>query len=480
MKTIIANMMDEEVRVAMLEEGVLRDIAIGRHDDSHIVNHIYKGVIKNILPAMQAAFVDIGREKNAFLYLGDVFPRTATKEEIQQTHLSVGQSLLVQVVKDEMGMKGPKVTANVSLAGRYCVLMPTVDYIGVSKKINDEQERERLRLIVDKTKPKGMGAIIRTVAKGVSEEELQRDLQHLMRTWDSITARYHVSKGTSLLYREADVLIRMVRDHLTLDVKKVIIDRKEDYERVMQLFSEKETLWRERIEWYRGELPVFTRYGVEEQLTELMKRQIELPSGATLVIDYTEALTVIDVNTGKYIGNSTLRDTILKVNIEAAREIARQLRLRDIGGIILVDFIDMERPSDKEQVLHILAEELKQDRVRTHVLGMTALGLVEITRKKARQSLYHFLYDQCPVCLGSGVLYSAETVAIQIIRHLRYLVFQKRAKGDLLIHAHPDVLALLKEKRKKKELEEELGRSLVMEESGHPNREVFSILSAEI
>lgn len=479
MKTIVANMMDEEVRVAMLEDGVLRDIAIARHDDSHIVNHIYKGVIKNILPAMQAAFVDIGRERNAFLYLGDVFPRTATKEEIQQMHLSVGQSLLVQVAKDEMGTKGPRVTANISLAGRYAVLMPTVDYIGVSKKISDEAERERLRSIADSSKPAGMGVIIRTVARGVSEEELRRDILHLLRTWDSITARYRVSKGTALLYREADVLIRMVRDHLTLDVKKVVIDRKEDYERVVQMFSEKEQNWRERIEWYRGEEPVFSRYGVENQLAELMKRQIELPSGASLVIDHTEALTVIDVNTGKYTGNSTLRDTIFKVNMEAAKEIARQLRLWDIGGIILVDFIDMQRPADREQLLTALAEELKQDRVRTHVLGMTALGLVEITRKKARQSLYHFLYDVCPVCHGSGVLYSAETVMIQIIRQLRYLVFQKRVSGTLAVSAHGDVLRLLSEKKTKKRLEEELGRSLIFENSGHPNREVFSILSGE-
>lgn len=229
MKTIVGNVMPEETRMAILEDGRLRDFAVERDDDMHIVNHIYKGTIQNILPSLQAAFVNIGRRKNAFIYMGDMFPRAATKEEIQQMHLSVGQSVLVQVIKDEQGSKGPKATANVSLAGRYAVLMPTVDYIGVSKKIRDEQERDRLRDIVSEIKPDGMGLIIRTVAKGVSREELLGDLQYLLRTWDSIRQRYALAKKPTLLYREADLVMRMVRDHFTADVKQVVVDSREAY-----------------------------------------------------------------------------------------------------------------------------------------------------------------------------------------------------------------------------------------------------------
>lgn len=477
MKTIVGNVMPEETRMAILEDGRLRDFAVERNDDMHIVNHIYKGTIQNILPSLQAAFVNIGRRRNAFIYMGDMFPRAASKEEIQQMHLSVGQSVLVQVIKDEQGMKGPKVTANISLAGRYAVLMPTVDYIGVSKKIRDEEERNRLRRIVSEIKPDGMGLIIRTVAKGVSREELLKDLQYLLGTWDSILQRYKRSRKPTLLYREADLVMRMIRDHFTADVKQVV-DSREAYERICQVFPD--PAWRSRVRLYEGTVPIFEQYAIEESLTHLMSRIVPLPSGGNLVIDHTEALTVIDVNSSKYTGNgSTLQDTIFHVNKEAAVEIARQLRLRDIGGIIIIDFIDMAQPTKRDEILQILTRETAQDCTKTRVLGMTALNLVEITRKKARQSLYQVQFSPCDVCGGSGYLYSPETVAIQIIRRLRHMVQVRHIKGDILIEAHPDVLALLKDKKRKAEWERELKRTLYFEESHHPNREVFSILSYE-
>lgn len=478
MKTIVGNVMPEETRMAILEDGRLRDFAVERNDDMHIVNHIYKGTIQNILPSLQAAFVNIGRRRNAFIYMGDMFPRAASKEEIQQMHLSVGQSVLVQVIKDEQGMKGPKVTANISLAGRYAVLMPTVDYIGVSKKIRDEEERNRLRRIVSEIKPDGMGLIIRTVAKGVSREELLKDLQYLLGTWDSILQRYKRSRKPTLLYREADLVMRMIRDHFTADVKQVVVDSREAYERICQVFPD--PTWRSRVRLYEGAVPIFEQYAIEESLTHLMSRIVPLPSGGNLVIDHTEALTVIDVNSSKYTGNgSTLQDTIFHVNKEAAVEIARQLRLRDIGGIIIIDFIDMAQPTKRDEILQILTRETAQDCTKTRVLGMTALNLVEITRKKARQSLYQVQFSPCDVCGGSGYLYSPETVAIQIIRRLRHMVQVRHIKGDILIEAHPDVLALLKDKKRKAEWERELKRTLYFEESHHPNREVFSILSYE-
>ncbi|MFV0616983.1 MAG: Rne/Rng family ribonuclease [Megasphaera sp.] len=478
MKIIVGNVMPEETRMAILEDGRLRDFAVERNDDMHIVNHIYKGTIQNILPSLQAAFVNIGRRRNAFIYMGDMFPRAASKEEIQQMHLSVGQSVLVQVIKDEQGMKGPKVTANISLAGRYAVLMPTVDYIGVSKKIRDEEERNRLRRIVSEIKPDGMGLIIRTVAKGISREELLKDLQYLLGTWDSILQRYKLARKPTLLYREADLVMRMIRDHFTADVKQVVVDSREAYERICQVFPDPS--WRSRVRLYEGTVPIFEQYAIEESLTHLMSRIVPLPSGGNLVIDHTEALTVIDVNSSKYTGNgSTLQDTIFHVNKEAAVEIARQLRLRDIGGIIIIDFIDMAQPTKRDEILQILTRETAQDCTKTRVLGMTALNLVEITRKKARQSLYQVQFSPCDVCGGSGYLYSPETVAIQIIRRLRHMVQVRHIKGDILIEAHPDVLALLQDKKRKAEWERELKRTLYFEESHHPNREVFSILSYE-
>ncbi len=475
MKMIVGNVMAEETRMAIIEDGRLRDFAVERNDETHIVNHIYKGTIQNILPALQATFVNIGRKKNAFLYLGDLFPRAASKEEIQQTHISVGQSVLVQVIKEERGNKGAKVTANISLAGRYAVLMPTVDYIGVSKKIRDEEERNRLRDIVSEVKPDGMGLIIRTVAKGVPKEGLLADIRYLMNTWDSVQQRYKRTKKPKLLYREADLVMRMIRDHVTGDVKKIVIDDKDAYERVAQQLAG--SRWSHCVEWYCGEQPIFEAYQIEDELRHLMSREVALPSGGTLIFDHTEALTVIDVNSGKYTGNGTLQDTIFHVNKEAAVEIARQLRLRDIGGIIIIDFIDMARPDKRDEILQVLEKETALDCTKTHVLGMTALNLVEITRKKARQGLYQVEFSSCSVCGGSGYLYSPESVAIQIIRKIRHMVHIRHIKGDLLIQAHEDVAAVLKEKKRYEELERELSRRLYFESSGHPNREVFSILS---
>ena len=411
MKTIVGNVMPEETRMAILEDGRLRDFAVERNDDMHIVNHIYKGTIQNILPSLQAAFVNIGRRRNAFIYMGDMFPRAASKEEIQQMHLSVGQSVLVQVIKDEQGMKGPKVTANISLAGRYAVLMPTVDYIGVSKKIRDEEERNRLRRIVSEIKPDGMGLIIRTVAKGVSREELLKDLQYLLGTWDSILQRYKRSRKPTLLYREADLVMRMIRDHFTADVKQVVVDSREAYERICQVFPD--PAWRSRVRLYEGTVPIFEQYAIEESLTHLMSRIVPLPSGGNLVIDHTEALTVIDVNSSKYTGNgSTLQDTIFHVNKEAAVEIARQLRLRDIGGMVMIDYVDMVMPANRDLVLRRLVECLARDRTKHQVAEVTSLGLVQMTRKRIGQGLVEAFSEECPTCKGRGfILHDEPTVS---------------------------------------------------------------------
>ncbi|WP_288798953.1 Rne/Rng family ribonuclease [uncultured Megasphaera sp.] len=475
MKTIVANIMPEETRLAILEEGRLRDYAVERDDESRIVNHIYRGTIQNILPALQAAFVNIGRKKNAFIYMGDFFPRAATKEEIQQTKLSVGQSVLVQVIKEEQGTKGAKVTANVSLAGRYSVLMPTVQYVGVSKKIRDEEERNRLREIVNRVKPASLGMIVRTVANGVSAEVLEADIVYLLHTWDSICRRYKLTKKNKLLYRETDLVMRMIRDHDSDEVAEIVVDQKESYERIKQVLIAPDK--RHKVRLYQGEKPIFDAYGVEEEVKHLLSRQILLPSGGNLIFDHTEALTVIDVNSSKYTGNGTLQDTIFHVNKEAAKEIARQLRLRDIGGIILVDFIDMVRAEHREEILELLVKETASDTNKTRIMGMTALNLVEITRKKSRQGLHQVQFSACPICGGTGYLYSAESVALQIIRKLRHLLKQQKLSQDVLVVAHESVIEILQETKRKEALEKELARTLHFEVSTHANREVFSILA---
>lgn len=477
MKTIVGNVMPEETRMAILEDGRLRDFAVERNDDMHIVNHIYKGTIQNILPSLQAAFVNIGRRRNAFIYMGDMFPRAASKEEIQQMHLSVGQSVLVQVIKDEQGMKGPKVTANISLAGRYAVLMPTVDYIGVSKKIRDEEERNRLRRIVSEIKPDGMGLIIRTVAKGVSREELLKDLQYLLGTWDSILQRYKRSRKPTLLYREADLVMRMIRDHFTADVKQVVVDSREAYERICQVFPD--PAWRSRVRLYEGTVPIFEQYAIEESLTHLMSRIVPLPSGGNLVIDHTEALTVIDVNSSKYTGNgSTLQDTIFHVNKEAAVEIARQLRLRDIGGIIIIDFIDMASTEHQRAVLAELRRACESDRTKHTISEFTELGLVEMTRKRTRESLSHVLCETCPVCAGRGLVKTARTVCYDILREIVREYKQYRDAQEFKVLASQSVIDLFLEDEADalNILQDTMGKRVILEVESCYTQERFDVI----
>ena len=464
--------------MAILEDGELQAVEMERSSHSHLVGNIYKGRVQNVLPGMQAAFVDIGTGKNAFLYIGDGLPHETIESMPQNARIHIGQSLPIQIVKDAIGTKGPRATMHISLPGRNVVLMPTAAYIGMSRRIEDEAERARLHAIAERICPKGMGLIIRTVAAGQSEENLAADVRYLVRLWESILARYRLkSKGSALLYRDADLLIRLVRDRFSADVDELVIDDKAAYQRVCSLVEAISPELVGRIRYYEAKTPIFKAYHIEEEIDKLGAREVELKSGGFLVIDKTEALTVIDVNTGKYVGKTNLGDTVYQTNLEAAAEILKQIRLRDIGGIIIIDFIDMAQPTKRDEILQILTRETALDCTKTRVLGMTALNLVEITRKKARQSLYQVQFSSCDVCGGSGVLYSPETVAIQIIRRLRHLAGSHHLQGDVLIEAHPDVLALLKDKKRKAEWERELKRTLYFEESHHPNREVFSILS---
>ncbi len=437
MKNILLNATPEETRLVLTEDERLIEMGIERPSHSHLVGNIYKGRVQNVLPGMQAAFVDIGQKKNAFLYLGDGAGPEKHIEGQEKVH--IGQAVIVQVVKDAVGTKGPRVTTRLSLPGRNVVLMPTANYIGMSRRIEEEEERSRLHTLAQEICPEGMGLIVRTLAAGQDRETLESDVKYLSQLWASLQARSRVLSAPALLYRDADMAIRVVRDLLTDDVSRLVVDDVETYRRVRDLVEYVSPALSERVEHYEGAAPIFRAFGVETELETLSDREVELPSGGFLVIDRTEALTVIDVNTGKFVGQSNLSDTIFRANMEAAAEILRQLRLRDIGGIIIVDFIDMDEEVQKEKLLAFMRERAKLDRSKTNIIGITQLGLVEITRKKSRQNFESILYADCPCCHGSGRVESPETVAIRICRDIRRIEERSHADFGYEVEVHETV-----------------------------------------
>ncbi|VBB07874.1 ribonuclease e/g [Lucifera butyrica] len=474
-KTILINVTPEETRMALLENSDLVEVAVERAETGHIVGNIYKGRIKNVLPGMQAAFIDIGRDKNSFLYVGDLFPRVsrlAAGDEV----LTAGQDIIIQIVKDAIGTKGPRATTHLTLPGRYVVLMPTVDYIGISRRIECDKERERLKAVAEKVRPAGMGMIVRTIAEGKTEDDLQRDVSYLHNLWNALTARSKRSHAPTLLYRDVDLVIRIVRDYLTADVSEMVIDNREAYGRVCDLLRFTSPDFVPRVRFYQGTDDLFVHYGIDGEMEKLHQRQVWLKCGGYLVIDHTEALTVIDVNTGKFVGQTNLADTVFQTNLQAVAEIARQIRLRDIGGIIIIDFIDMEKDVHKEAVLTALGDHLKKDRTKTNVLGLTGLGLVEMTRKKSRQNLDSLLYSECPCCSGRGRIQSPETVAIHVRRHLRKINGECKGGGHILIQVHPRVAEIFSRQDEIPRLEQELARRLVVEAVPTMHTEAFSVL----
>lgn len=475
-KKIIINVLPEETRMALTEDGQLMEVSVERTDSGHVVGNIYQGKVKNILPGIQAAFVDIGREKNAFLYIGDAFPHHSAEQGPQvQRQLTAGQDIMIQVVKDAIGSKGPRVTAHLTLPGRYTVLMPTVEYTGISRRIADEDERERLKALAHHVCPAGMGLIVRTVAEGKSEADLKRDVDYLVSLWNSLAARAKRACAPALLYRDVDLVIRIVRDYFAEDISQFVVNNQEAYGRVCDLLNFISPELAPRVVLYQGREDIFSHYGLDDELEKLGQRNVPLKCGGYIVIDKTEALTVIDVNTGRYVGQTNLSDTVFRTNLEAVEEIARQIRLRDIGGIIIVDFIDMNRPEHQQEVLKKLEENLKNDRTRTHILGITGLGLVEMTRKKSRQNIESMFYTECPCCGGRGRVKSPETVIIDIRRRLRKLSGDRQRK--IIIQVHPSVARILTHPGILGPIENEFNRKLTVESvlSMHP--EEFTLLS---
>jgi len=477
MKTILITVVPEETRAAVLDEGRLMALEVERATHSHLVGNIYKGQVQNVLPGMQAAFVDIGTGKNAFMYIGGGQPADTLHTLPKPQKIHIGQQLPVQIVKDASGSKGPRATTHITLPGRHVVLLPTAAYIGMSRRIEDETERSRLHAIAEKICPQDMGLIVRTVAAGASETALAEDVQYLEKLWHSLLARFNIkSKGASLLYRDADLIIRIVRDSLTEDVGEMLIDDRAVYQRVCEFVQLLSPALVERIKLYEDREPLFKHYGLEEELENVGGREVELKSGGFLVIDKTEALTVIDVNTGKYTGNSNLGETVYRTNLEAAAEIMRQLRLRDIGGIIIVDFIDMEKEEQKEQLLALLRELAKEDRTKTNIVDITSLGLVEITRKKSRQNLDSIIYSECPVCHGRGRVESPETVSIRIAGDIRRMEHKFHAEGGYEIEVHETVAEELRHNQLLMNLAAEFGMDIKVTAAPGMHPENYSIL----
>ena len=468
-REIIANIEPFETRVAVLDNGMLVNLFLERGEP--LAGNIYKGRVANVLPGMEAAFVDIGLERNAFLHVGDIRSQRLAGEEVEESfgrgaiaeRLRVGQEILVQVTKEPMGTKGARVTTYVALPAYYLVLMPTVNYVGVSRRIEDELERRRLRQLADRLRPKGMGLIVRTAAEGVQEKQLADDLQFLLQLWNRVEERSRAVRAPALVYQDLRLIRRVVRDLFNGEVSKFIIDSPEEFHRIQDLLSSFAPQLKSRVHLYRGEEPVFERLGVERALEKALRRKVWLRSGGHIVVDRTEALTVIDVNTGKYVGKTDLASTIFRTNLEAVGEIVRQITLRDIGGIILVDFIDMENDSHRKQVMQALNEAVRADRSKIHIIDLTGLGLVEITRKRVYQDLEEVMRISCPYCEGRGRVLSPETMSMHVRREVRKLMRTTTAAA-VLVEVHPEVHTFLFREGAswQRQLEEQTGRRLAL------------------
>lgn len=418
------NMATRERRAAVVENNEVVEVMIERPMEDRIVNNIYRGKVVRVLPGMQAAFVDIGREKNGFLYRDDLlsFHLSNEEEEVKKKrsishYVTQGEEILVQVTKEEFGTKGPRLTGVISIPGQYIIYMPEGGYVGVSRSIEDEEEREMWRDVGEAIRKENEGFIIRTACAGKQMDVIKGELHSFRTYWQQIMDEAKQRKAPSLVYQSSSLLERLIRDFSGRHVEEIVIDQFDKYMLVKEMLAPYPHL-QQVVRLYRGNENIFSAYGIEKEIEKALHRQVWLKNGAYLMIDQTEALTVIDVNTGKFTGTSSLDDTIRKTNMEAAKEIARQLRLRDISGMIVIDFIDMKNEEDREELLRQLKLECKKDRTKTNILGITELGLVEMTRKKVRQNLLQSLSKQCPTCLGKGVILSDEAQAFKIERSL--------------------------------------------------------------
>jgi len=457
---LIINVTFNETRIAFLENGVLVEFFIEKKNDNSMVGNIYKGKVARIVPGMDAAFVDIGLAKSAFLYVGDIILDRMMYEEYDDSDYHVtlseriegvleeGQELTVQVSREPIGQKGTRVTSKVTLPGRLLVLMPGTEHIGVSRRIEQEEERKKLAtMLKDEICPKGYGLIARTASEGKSKEELGADLNFLKRIWESIQEKAKTVRAPSILHQDLGIIFRVIRDLHSHNLKKIIVDDVFVYERVGEFLKDYLPEQGCEVVFFDEKDPIFEVFGIEIEIAKLLHKKIWLKSGGYIVLDYTEALTVIDVNTGRYLGKKDLEDTILRTNLEAVKEIAYQIRLRNIGGIIIIDFIDMERKESRETVFQALIDALKKDRIKTFAYPISELGLVQITRKRTRHNIVNLLTEICPTCEGSGYIKSRYTVCYEVLRELRSHCSKEGGKR-INVYLSPEVASLLYEEEK--------------------------------
>lgn len=458
---LLINVTPSESRVALIENGILQEVHIERHTKKGIVGNIYHAKVSRVLPGMQAAFVDIGLEKAAFLHASDIAVNDELKDEVSANQLErkdirelvrEGQHIMVQVVKDPLGTKGARLTTDITLPSRYLVFMPSVTHVGVSQKIEDDEERERLKSLVADLCDENGGFILRTAAEGVNSKELRQDAEFLRRLWTKIVSRKSSSK-INILYEDLPVARRVLRDFVSTDIDRIRIDSNLTYKELKSFTKEYVPELSNKLEYYQGEQPIFELYDVENELQRALGRRVDLKSGGYIIIDQTEAMTTIDINTGAFVGHRNLEETIFNTNNEATLAIARQLRLRNLGGMILIDFIDMMEPDHQRRVLHSLEQAMSKDRAKSSIYGFTKLGLIEMTRKRTRESLEHQLCGECPACQGRGTIKTIETICFEITREIvrvnraynadKFVVYASVPVADALLGEESHVLAEL-------------------------------------
>jgi ribonuclease G len=481
---IVINVTPQETRVAMLEQGVVQELHMERASARGLVGNICLGRVARVLPGMQSAFVEIGLERAAFLHIADIW------EHRQNGHggsdarpiekiLHEGQPLLVQVIKDPIGTKGARLSTQVSLAGRLLVYLPQDSHIGISQRIEDEAEREILREKLQLLLPEGLGGgfIIRTMAETASDREMQNDIEYLTKLWSDLNARAREVPAPALLYQDLSLAQRVLRDMATEETDRIVVDSRETCTRMIEFAREYTPALVDRIHHHAGERPLFDLNGVEDEIEKALARRVDLKSGGYLILDQTEAMTTIDVNTGGFVGGRSFDDTIFKTNLEAAQVIARQLRLRNLGGIIIIDFIDMDNPDHRAAVLAELNRALDRDRTRLTVNGFTQLGLVEMTRKRTRESLAHVLCEPCPDCHGRGELKTAQTICYEILREILREAKQFNAREFRILAAQPVIdLFLDEESQSLAQLGDFIGKPISLQVESIYTQEQYDIV----
>ena len=466
MKELVINVSPLETRVALIEEGRLAELIIEREENRSVVGNVYKGRVDGIVPGIQAAFVDIGLGKNGFLYVSDIAGAEGTgdfnfeegsakpgshtrkgKVPPIESILKKGQTIMVQVVKDTLGTKGVRLTNFVTLPARYVVLMPTVSNLGVSRKIESDKERDRIKKIMQAVRPQGAGLICRTAADGKPKADIQNDVKYLAKVWESLKKSMESKQAPCLLHEDIGPVLRVVRDTFTTEINKLTIDSEQEFDRILDFLDGFGPNLKKRCKHYNLKKPLFEKYGLETEINKAMQRTVHLKSGGYICIDQTEALVAIDVNTGRFTGKKQLEDTVFQTNLEAAVEIAHQVRLRDMGGIIVVDFIDMKQERNRKDLIKKLSEALKRDRAKTTISEVTELGMIEMTRKRVKHNLIKALSQVCPYCNGSGMVRSVTTMTCDVLRKLESLFCASKEKR-MVLQVHPDVARRLRTENK--------------------------------